>query len=349
LKIKVLIVDDSILIRAVLRGIIEQDSRFEVVNTASNGAVALQQLKHLNVDVVTMDIQMPVKNGLETLKEIMEGNNPIPVVMLSSLTKTGAKETIEALSYGAVDFILKPDVNDKLESLKHELCEKLYYASLTRKKIIPLSDVLPLKLPKKKINISENAELSALVVIGSSTGGPKALQILLDKIPPRLKAAFVIVQHMPDGGFTKSMAETLNQTSIFHVKEAEEGERVTNGKVLIAPGGFHLELFKRSDRINCVLNKREPVSYLRPSVDVLFASVSRLTLPIPVIAIVLTGMGSDGTNGAKSLKRNNVSVIAESEKTAIVYGMPLQIIKNGLADYIEDIDQIMNRIVQIIN
>jgi len=359
-QIKVMIVDDAFMIRVILRNMLESDEqkRFRVVASVLNGVEAVEKASKEEIDVILMDVEMPRKNGLEALKEIME-QKPTPVIMFSSLTKKGAKETIEALSLGAVDFITKStapmDAKDK--NLKEELYEKIVAASKTNRKNIRY---MPRTLPKKeeytievddkrqKVKAKAGEKVTNIIAIGCSTGGPTALQKVLSQIPKDMKAAIMIVQHMPPGGYTASLAEHLNQMSDFEVKEATDGDEILDGHVYIAPGGFHLELFKRGEKYQCVLNKREPNSGHRPSVDTLFVSISRIKNTVPIYGVILTGMGSDGTNGCHALKRENAIIIAESEKTAVIYGMPKQVVKRGLADYEENLENIVPRLIKIV-
>lgn len=339
MAINVMIVDDSIFIRAILKEIIKNDpkQRFNVIASAKDGEDALVKLKSFDIDVITMDVEMPKKNGLETVKEIMD-IKPTPVIMLSSLTKKGAKETIEALSYGAIDFITKPENQMEFIRLKEEIYEKLAVASQIKslKKDIK-APISPLKIEEK----TKESNLSNLILIGCSTGGPKALHKVVSQIPKDLPAGIVVVQHMPEGGYITSLANQLNNASPFIVKEAEDGEEVKNGTVYIAPSGYHTELFNRANKLRIVLNKREPVSRLRPSVDVMFSSASRTDLPFPIHGVILTGMGSDGTKGSKALKGAGATIIAESEETAVIFGMPKQVILQNLADHVMDLEDIM--------
>lgn len=339
-----MIVDDSIFIRAILKLIIENDpkKRFTVIASAEDGQDALVKLKSFDVDVITMDVEMPRKNGLETVKEIMS-TNPKPIVMLSSLTKKGTKETIESLANGAIDFITKPESRNELTKLKTEICDKLYLAANTKQKK-PVKDAMPRVNQKFSSSKENKSGLSNLVLVGCSTGGPKALQKIVTQIPKDLPAGIVIVQHMPEGGYTASMASHLNSASAFTIKEAEDGDEIKDGMIYIAPGGYHTEIFNRGEKLRIVLNKRESVSGHRPSVDVMFASASRLKTSIPLYGVILTGMGSDGTKGSQSLKAQKATIIAESEETAVIFGMPKQVINKGLADHILNLEEIVPKL-----
>ena len=352
MTIKVMIVDDSIFIRAMLKQIIENDPKgqLKVVASAKDGEDAISKLNSFDIDVITMDVEMPKKNGLETVKEIMS-TNPKPIVMLSSLTKKGAKETIEALSYGAIDFIAKPEKQMDFIQLKTEICEKLRIASQTKQMKRTTYEAISKPLHKyetkgqtqkiQSVQKAQQEQLTNLVLIGCSTGGPKALQTIVSQIPKELPAGMVIVQHMPDGGYTTSLANHLNNNCVFLVKEAEDGDEIKNGTVYVAPGGYHTEIFNRSGKLRIVLNKREPVSGHRPSVDTMFDSGARVDTNVPRYGIVLTGMGSDGTKGSEALKKVGATIIAESEETAVIFGMPKQVINKNLADNVLRLEEII--------
>ena len=357
-KIRVMVIDDSILQRAMIRSMLEQDEkqRFQIVASANNGIDALEKLKRQahEIDVITLDVEMPRMNGLETLQKIME-TTPKPVVMFSSVTKKGAKEAIQALALGAIDFITKPS-QDEMKQIKQELIEKIMYASQVKQGIY--SKFQTETFHKPKVEVKSNPfpttrtnplkKVSNLILIGSSTGGPRTLTKLMSSISPDLKASIVIVQHMQRGTFTNSFANSLNQISPFEVKEAETGDILEDGKAFVAPAGLQTEVFMRNEKFTLVLNEETLEYRYRPSVDVLFSSVARLNPNIHTFGVVLTGMGDDGTRGSQALKRINSTIIAESERTAILYGMPKQVIQRGLADYIEDLDNVPSRIEHII-
>lgn len=348
MTIKVMIVDDSLFIRAVLQQIIKEDpkKRFEVVAAAVNGEDALEKLEKHEVDVITMDVEMPMKNGLETVKEIMK-TNPKPIIMLSSLTKEGAKETLEALASGAIDFITKPVEKVDLVHLREELLEKLEMAYA-----IPAKKTL--HIPYRKTIVSEpqktipTKKLTNLVVIGCSTGGPQALRQVLNQIPKNLPAAFVVVQHMPSGSYTKSMAEQINKTSLFHVHEGTQGEVLQDGHVYVAPGGFHLELKKDSRGYSIDINEKPPIGRLRPAVDITMNSLASLPFTVPVYGMLLTGMGKDGLEGCTNLREKGATILAQNSKTCVVYGMPKQIIDHGIAHYEEDLNMLIPVLTKLI-
>lgn len=350
MPIKVMIVDDSLFIRAILRQIIENDEkkRFKVVAAAINGEDALRKLKTEEIDVITLDVEMPKMNGLEALAEIMKFN-PKPVIMVSSLTKKGAKETTEALQLGAVDFIQKPDQQIEFSKIKEAIHEKIETAmKVNRRNIIPASNKRTKAIEIDDQPIKTSTSLTNLIAIGTSTGGPRALHKILTQIPKNLKAGILIVQHMPAGGYTSSLAEHLNETCNFKVQEAKEGSEITDGVIYIAPGGYHMELLKRGNRYQTSINKKETISGHRPSVDALFYSIAKMCVEVPVIGVVLTGMGADGSKGIVELKSAGATIFAESEKTSVIYGMPKQAAKTGVVDYIEDLEEIIPKIEKLI-
>jgi two-component system chemotaxis response regulator CheB len=330
-SIKVLVVDDSALMRRIISDLLTEDPSLQVIGTASNGVMALQKIEALNPDVVTLDVEMPVMDGLTTLKLIMQ-QKPLPVIMLSSLTQAGSEITIKALQEGAVDFVPKPSGNISLDlkKVQNELIAKVKIASCARihkslvKKNIP---GLFSSFQKKK----EPDFPRTLVLIGTSTGGPKALNELLPKFPVDLPAAILIVQHMP-AGFTRSLAERLDQNSAIHVKEAEDKEIVVAGTAYIAPGGYHLQVRQNSDcTIRLHLDESDPINGHRPSVDALMLSASKIK-GHNIVGVILTGMGRDGCEGICALKEKGAYVIAEDETTAVVYGMPKAVVEAQVVD-----------------
>lgn len=351
--IKVLIVDDSAFMRTILKDLLTTIERIQVIGSARNGADAIEQVKKLKPDVVTMDVEMPVMNGIDALERIMN-EHPLPVIMLSSTTSEGTENTILAMQKGAFDFVTKPSGSISLDihKVKDELIEKIIEAkqanitqlifrrtqvNQTRTKRKP--QVLPYSLKSK----------NKLILIGTSTGGPRALETVLTNIPKDIAAPILIVQHMPSG-FTKSLANRLNAVCEIEVKEASHGEIFKNGIAYIAPGGKHLRVRQVGYSLVSELTHDPPVRGHRPSVDTLFISAAELK-NINKLAIILTGMGSDGSTGLEYLKNNNQDtyVIAESEKTAVINGMPKSAIKTGWVDEIADLDKIAIHITNFVN
>ncbi|KON89070.1 chemotaxis protein CheY [Sporosarcina globispora] len=356
-KVKVLIVDDSAFMRKLIADFLSEDVRIQVVGSARNGEEGVKKIKELNPDVVTMDVEMPVLNGLEALKIIMK-TMPVPVVMLSSTTKGGADNTFTAMEYGAVDFIAKPSgpISLDLHKIKTELTEKIVLASNANTKgLVKHSGIgknsAEVQQRYSKIEpcryVQPNANSRQLICIGTSTGGPRALQKVLSDLPGNLNAPILIVQHMP-AGFTKSLASRLNGLSDLSVKEAEEGDILQNGTAYIAPGGFHLTVARSGKNLVIHLEDSPQRNGHRPSVDVLFESIGELK-GIHKTAVIMTGMGADGKKGLMTMKRNGeVRAIAESKETSIVFGMPRAVIESGLADEVKNIERIAESILKFV-
>lgn len=346
--IKVIVVDDSAFMRKVLSDILNKDRRIEVIATARNGEDGFEKIKRLQPDVVTLDIEMPKMNGLQTLKKIM-AESKVPVVMVSTLTKEGAQNTIQAMTLGAVDFIEKPSgaISLDMANLARTFIRKVVIASQSqpkqqlkdpRGKSRGTIDFAP--TPPKPIK-----EREPIIAIGTSTGGPRALQNVLSTIPGNLPSPIVIVQHMPKG-FTKSLAERLNKLSAIQVKEAEHKEVLQKGVAYIAPGGFHMRVVKNKGKIRIELDETEAIGGHRPSLNRLFSSLADLP-HVHTISVVMTGMGADGTEGLLKLKDHQpwTYSIAEAEETCVVFGMPKSIIKSGLADQVQPLSSITESIL----
>lgn len=358
-KVSVLVVDDSAFMRKLISDFLNEAEDIDVIGTARNGQDGIKKVELLNPDVVTMDVEMPEMNGLEALKKIMV-LFPRPVIMLSSTTKEGAENTIQSLEYGAFDFISKPSgaISLDLYKIKEELIEKVKLANLANfnklqiKKNNPLSEKeyskIDLHRDKRTTFIDKISQGEQLVCIGTSTGGPRALQHVLPKLPANINAPIFIVQHMPPG-FTQSLANRLNSISAITVKEAENGELVQKGVAYIAPGGSHLKVRQNSrSTLTINIDQSEIRNGHRPSVDVMFESISELK-NYHKVAVIMTGMGTDGTNGLKKLKSTGiVKAISESEQTAVVYGMPKAVIATHLVDKVDLVEDIASSIVNYI-
>nr|WP_026073873.1 chemotaxis response regulator protein-glutamate methylesterase [Acetivibrio cellulolyticus] len=345
-KIKVLVVDDSAFMRKVISDILGSDEEIEVVDTAKSGIDALEKAVELRPDVITLDVKMPEMDGLECLRELNRLGK-IPVIMLSSVTKDGAEATIQALADGAIDFITKPSniFNMNGEEKRKEIIEKVKIARYS------LRDLNINKHPKsKKMQVENNANdaISNLVLIGTSTGGPKALQDVIPLIPENVNAAFLVVQHMP-AGFTKSLADRLDGISKVNVKEAENDEKIKTGYVYLAPGDYHMIVEKYDDNnLKIKLTKDPPVGGHRPSVDVMMESVSNTGFK-NIIAVIMTGMGGDGSEGVKMLKNiNKAKIIAQDENTCVVFGMPRVAILTGVVDVVTPLNEITGEIMKIV-
>jgi two-component system, chemotaxis family, protein-glutamate methylesterase/glutaminase len=327
--IRVLVVDDSAFVRQALTRMLSAASGMEVVGTAVDGQDGLEKVLLLRPDVVTLDVKMPRLGGLEALQQIME-RCPTPVLLLSSLTSEGADITLRGLELGAVDFIDKSSVqgNMNLLNIAKELVAKVRaLAGAPRRRLLPPVST-PAVLPSRPREAAAPAEV---VAIGTSTGGPPALQRIIPRLPAAFAGTILVVQHMPVG-FTRSLAERLDQRSMLPVREAEDGEPLVPGQVLIAPAGRHLKVRRRGSQAPRVWLDDEPLAALhRPSVDVLMSSVARAYGP-RVLGIVLTGMGTDGVEGLRAIRAAGGRTLAESEESCVIYGMPKAALEAGVAE-----------------
>lgn len=364
-KIKVLVVDDSSFMRKLITDILEKNYQIEVIGVAKNGREAIEQTLFLKPDVITMDVSMPVMNGIEALRIIMK-ECPTPVIMLSSTERQSTDYRMVTMANGAADFIAKPggSISLNLSEVENQLVNKIIkVAQITFQKTVTS---VP-KISKKKHKALESykkvgdevvsrylgCEISqkykSFVIIGTSTGGPRALQEVLTQLPPQIGAPILIVQHMPKG-FTKSLAERLNRLCRISVKEAEQGELIEDDIAYIAPGGSHLKIKKEGVNVFIHLDKSEPPRKShRPAIDVLFESAAHCN-GIQFITVILTGMGDDGKEGLAYLKneKSDTISIAESEQTAVIYGMPKAVIEAQLVDEIVEIDAIANVLQRIL-
>ncbi len=341
--IKVMIVDDSALIRKLLSDILSLDKSIEVVGIARNGRDALDKIERFKPDVITLDVEMPIMDGLTALKKIV-AKHKIPVIMISTLTQKGADLTLKALEEGAVDFLHKPtDIFTLNQSkIREDIIGKVKAAAKASVK-----DVEPYR-PTKKIknkrtfNINRQKSFNTILAIGTSTGGPRALQTILPEIPADIDAAIVIVQHMPPK-FTKSLANRLNDTCDINVKEAEEGDILEKGWVYIAPGDYHMRVLRENANLVIRLNQEPQVMGLRPTVDILMESVAKIN-NYSKVGIILTGMGSDGARGIIEMKKAKAFTISQDEETSVVYGMPKAAIETDCIDEVLPLNRIANKI-----
>ena len=342
--IKVLIVDDSALIRKILTDILKLDSEISVVGTAKNGKEALEKIEILKPDIITLDIEMPLMDGLTTLKHIISKYD-LPVIMISSLTIEGAELTLKALDEGAIDFLSKPTNIFSLSQneIKNEIIEKIKVGAKSKVHIKQSVKIKSIPKPSFENSILESKKFSNIIAIGTSTGGPRALQSLLPEIPKDINASIVIVQHMPPK-FTKSLAERLNSISNIKIKEAEDGDILLRGHGYIAPGDYHMEVVKAGDNLVIKLNQEPKVMGLRPTVDKMMESVSKIK-GYSKIGVILTGMGSDGTKGIIEMKKNNSYTIAQDESTSVVFGMPKSAIATKSIDKVLPLEDIGREII----
>lgn len=333
-KIRVLVVDDSAFMRMTLSRYLNEMPDMTVVASARDGREALELIDQFEPDVVTLDVEMPQMDGLTTLRKIM-ASRPTPVIMLSSLTMEGARETILALTWGAVDFVTKPQTRANISAILQQLIDKIRQAARAKPARVhqPVGNPIesaPAKPPPRPMAASDQ-----VVVIGASTGGPRALNALLPELQVDLPAAYLVVQHMPVG-FTRSLAERLDALCQVRVKEAAPGDRLASGTALVAPGGFHMLL----DQHGAVsLNQNPTVHGVRPAVDVTLASVAQ-HFGKAAMAVILTGMGKDGTNGCLLVRSEGGYVIAEDESSCVVYGMPRSVYEAGAADEVAPLPEI---------
>lgn len=340
-RIRVIVIDDSAFMRKVISDILDSDERIEVIATARNGIDAIKKIDQYAPDVVTMDVQMPVMDGLEALGNIMK-TNPLPIIMVSGETESVKSKTIEAMSKGAVDFIQKPSgqISLNMEAIKKEVIEKVVAAASIKSNKSEKDPIPTYQSTKVNPIIKSTPSNQTVVAIGTSTGGPRALARVLGDLPDDFNLPIFVVQHMPQG-FTKSLADRLNMNCNLKVKEAVDGEKVEPKTVYIAPGNYHMRLTKMRDEYYVQLTKEDPLNGHRPSVDILFTSLTELT-KLNKIAVILTGMGNDGTKGIERLKEvcNHTIVIAESVETAVIYGMPKSVVNKNKADYILPLHEI---------
>jgi len=332
-RIRVLVVDDSALMRKLIPRILETDTEIQVVGTAMDGAFALKKIEDLKPDVVTLDLEMPRMDGIECLRKIAKQHPPVPVIVVSTHSRAGAHATFKALALGAIDFVAKPQeaAAGHLEAIAAELIEQIKVAYRVRGHA-PAARVLA--EPKKVAKPGRRAVLPAnrIVAVGVSTGGPNALQYLLEQMPPDFAACMVIVQHMPEG-FTEMFARRLDECSSLEITEAHSGDLLLSGRVLICPGNRHMMVRRMPRGEMVVLSDSPPVNGHRPSADVLFHSAAQEFGP-SVIGVLMTGMGEDGAEGLGAIRAAGGLTVAQSEESCVVGGMPRAAISKGYASRI---------------
>ena len=354
-KIKVLIVDDSALIRMTLRKMLEKYPDIEIIGYAKNGKEALDFIERKRPDVITLDFEMPEMDGLTVLQKIMEMPDPIPCIMVSAHAEKGSELTLKALDIGAIDFVTKPTALAKdLDKLELELVEKIRAAVLVDLKKVKKRFIIP-EVEKKKIEIPRpeikheipTTTKYKAVLIGISTGGPPALQEILPKFPSNFPIPIVVAQHMPPG-FTKAMADRLNKLCPLNVVEANDGDILQKGKVFIGKAGYHVKIKKRGSIPYLNITKQPEDTLYHPQVDIMYETAAE-TLKGDVIAVIMTGMGSDGSKGLEKLKKVGAYVIAQDKETCAVFGMPRVAIEKGLVDKVVSLHAIPEEIIKKLN
>lgn len=343
-KIKVLIVDDSAVMRLVISNLLTQDKQIEIAGTAAHAEAAFEKIEQVAPDILTLDIEMPNMDGISALKVIKKKYPDLPVIMCSTLTQNGAEATIEALNAGADDYICKPSSSSEQskeaanEAFRRDLTFKV--KQLVKLHVETHSDILSF------VSKAANTEKQRvdIVAIGTSTGGPAALREVLTEIPANFPVPIVIVQHMPPL-FTKILAESLEKKIAIPISEAVDGTLLEAGQAYIAPGNYHMVLEYRNNRYQLFLNQDPEVNYCRPSVDVLFHSVAK-AYGKHVLSVIMTGMGQDGMNGCQDIKNKGGGVLAQDQASSVVWGMPGAVSKAGLADQILPLKDIAAAIIQ---
>jgi two-component system chemotaxis response regulator CheB len=340
-KIKVLIVDDSAIVRKLLAEALSAQSDLEVVGTAPDPFVARDKILSLRPDVLTLDIEMPRMDGLTFLKKLMRFH-PLPVVIISSLAQASSKTAIEALQCGAVEVLGKPGGPYSVGELKRDLPLKIRAAAQAR---IPNRTAEPAVVPQVPTPVfAHTASPSAIIAIGASTGGTEAIRDVLTRMPES-SPGIVVVQHIP-AVFSTAFANRLNDLCRIRVREAADGDRVLPGHALVAPGNFHMALRKVGSEYRVAVQDGERVCYQRPSVDVLFESVAKVA-GADAVAAILTGMGADGAQGMLKMKRAGARTVAQDEASCVVFGMPREAIKAGAVDHVLPLDRIAGELMAL--
>ncbi|MGE3957486.1 MAG: chemotaxis response regulator protein-glutamate methylesterase [Vicinamibacterales bacterium] len=356
--VRVLVVDDAVVIRKIVTDVLREDAGIEVVGTAANGHIALQKITQVSPDVITLDVEMPEMDGIETLREIRRLYPSLPVIMFSTLTERGASATFEALALGAADYVAKPAnigrVGEALQRTRDELVPRI--KAFGRRGLLarraapvpvtpPVTPGLPARVaaPPPTGTSSRHAPFE-LLAIGVSTGGPNALAAILPLLPQNLPVPVVLVQHMPPM-FTRLLADRLNQQSRVTVIESAGGEELIPGTVYVAPGDFHLIVERRGTRVVTGLNREPHENSCRPAVDVLFRSVADVFGPL-ALGVVLTGMGQDGFRGSQDIRRQGGTILAQDEETSVVWGMPGIVARAGLAERVVPLPDMAAEIVR---
>ena len=347
---RVLVVDDSGFFRRRVTEMLDTDPMLEVIGQAANGEEAVRMVAELKPDVVTMDIEMPVMDGITATRKIMAAT-PTPIIMFSSLTTDGAKPTLDALDAGALDFLPKrfEDIAQDREEAKKLLCQRV--RDLGRQRLPSRAPSIrksapPVAAPTASTAAPARRSVSPiqLVAIGTSTGGPVALQKVLSRLPADFPVPLLLVQHMP-ATFTPAFADRLNQQCAISVKEAENGEVLQAGVALLAPGGKQMVVKGKPGNLSVRVTESSQTETYKPSVDITFKSIAEV-LPSQTLAVILTGMGADGREGARALQQNGSSIWAQDEASCVVYGMPAAVVEAGLTEQVLGLDDIGDNITR---
>lgn len=361
-RLRVLVVDDSVVMRRMISVALSRDPDLEVVGVAPHGRVALQKVPQVNPDIITLDVEMPEMDGLETLRELRKTHPKLPVIMFSTQTQKGATATLDALTAGASDYVAKPSnvgsVGEGLQRLEFELIPKIkalcgfpepvLVPAMRRVAAAPVgSEAKPVdgtSLPRRTARKVPSVKPLEILAIGASTGGPNALTSLFRSFPASFPLPIVLVQHMPPL-FTSLLSERLTDISPFKFHEGEEGETLEQGRGYVAPGGKHMVLRREEGKIRIHLNEDPPENSCRPAVDVLFRSVAQ-AYGSGTLAAVLTGMGCDGMRGCELIRERGGQVIVQDEASSVVWGMPKAVYNAGYADKVLPLDQICGDILR---
>ncbi|MCA9153324.1 MAG: chemotaxis response regulator protein-glutamate methylesterase [Pirellulaceae bacterium] len=345
--IRVMICDDSAVMRRILTTVLSEDAELEIVYAAQHGRDALDNLDQAKPDVVVLDVEMPVMDGIQTVAAIRRKHRTLPIVMFSSLTSRGAEATFEALSAGANDFATKPSgvghLGQAVDIVRKDLLAKIKGLVHARRRLSAVGNSRITLSPAVTRPAKSGGPIS-LVAVGVSTGGPKALSEILPCLPVDLPVPVLIVQHMP-AVFTGLLASRLDAISSLSVKEAEDGEMIRPGGVWIARGDWHMEVSRFGTDTRISLNQNEPENSVRPAVDPLFRSVARVFRD-RALGVILTGMGKDGLDGCRAMRQQGASIVAQDQATCAVYGMPRQVIEAGFAESVLPLEQIADEITR---
>ncbi|HYE12137.1 MAG TPA: chemotaxis response regulator protein-glutamate methylesterase [Patescibacteria group bacterium] len=347
-KIKVLVVDDSAFMRKVISDILSSDDHIEVIGTAKNGKDGIEKAQLLKPQVITLDVEMPVMDGITALSKLLKLDPEPKVIMLSSLTNNGGEATIKALEAGAIDFVPKPTssiIHFNIDDIKDDLIKKIKSAITSNSFNYTERSTIPIRQKsEKKDRTQSQSNLKYIIAIGTSTGGPRALQQVIPYLPANIPAAVLIVQHMPPG-FTKSLAMRLDGLSEINVKEAENGDVLKPGCAYLAPGDYHMFVHEASGEYHIGINQEIPMTGHRPSVNYMMNSVAACGHK-NLIAVIMTGMGTDGSIGIGNIKAAGGKTVAQDEETCVVFGMPKAAVTAGVIDKIVPLNDIAKEITK---